>query len=72
MPRKNSSRATLNLANPGLLWVATTFSLCARQGTTHRLKRLSIEWKTTNVDFERLTLPCSEASDAQKAHGPNA
>eukprot|EP00957_Ditylum_brightwellii_P139438 10626673-Ditylum_brightwellii.AAC.1 len=60
MPRKNSSRATLNVTNTGLLWVATTFSLCARQGTMHRLKRLPIERKTTNADFERLTLPCSE------------
>eukprot|EP00957_Ditylum_brightwellii_P021214 1599065-Ditylum_brightwellii.AAC.1 len=60
MPRKNSSRATLNITNPGLSWAATTSSLCARQGIMHRLKHLLTEWKKTNTDFERLTQPCYE------------
>eukprot|EP00957_Ditylum_brightwellii_P164024 12488612-Ditylum_brightwellii.AAC.1 len=71
MPRKNSSRATLNVTNPGLSWAATTSFLYARQGITHRLKHLPTKWKKTNADFKRLTQPCYEASDAQKTYGPN-
>eukprot|EP00957_Ditylum_brightwellii_P193317 14718830-Ditylum_brightwellii.AAC.1 len=71
MPRKNSSRATLNITNPGLLWVVTTFYLYARQGITHRLKHSLTEWKKTNADSERLTQPYYKASGVQKMHGSN-
>eukprot|EP00957_Ditylum_brightwellii_P151098 11505501-Ditylum_brightwellii.AAC.1 len=71
MPRKNSSRETQNVTNPGLSWVATTFFLCVRQGIMYRLKHLLTEQKKTNTDFKTLTQPFYEASNVQKLHGPN-
>eukprot|EP00957_Ditylum_brightwellii_P163411 12441783-Ditylum_brightwellii.AAC.1 len=69
MLRKNSSRETQNVTNPGSSWAATTFFPCARQGIMHKLNHLLTEQKKTNTNFKTPTQPFYEASDTQKMHG---
>eukprot|EP00957_Ditylum_brightwellii_P151097 11505500-Ditylum_brightwellii.AAC.1 len=71
MPRKNSSRETQNVTNPGLSWTVITFFPCARQGIMYKLKYLLTEQKKTNAEFETLSQPFYKASNMQKTHGPS-
>eukprot|EP00957_Ditylum_brightwellii_P087140 6631766-Ditylum_brightwellii.AAC.1 len=71
MLRKNSSRETQNVTNPGLSWAAITFFPFTRQGIMHKLKHLLTEQKKTDTDFKTLTQPFYNASNTPKTQCQN-